>query len=134
MSGLNPGSSEASDQCHVISRPRIQDTDIWDRIVETAMYGLSLTGRLKERYRYRFAEKLQQAVLGFYLNIADGSNATSQDQYQQALLVAKRSLLDTAHILTLLRERRLVSARMAGLMIPRLEELSLEIGRYQLAA
>jgi len=109
----------------------IQDMEIWDRIVEMAMYGFSLTSRLREKYRYRIAESLQQAVLGFYLNIADGPGADSGDPGPDALTVARRSLLDTAYILTLLRERKLVSARMAGFMVPRLEALSLEIERYR---
>ena len=109
----------------------IHDMEIWDRIIEMAMYGFSLTARLREKYRYRIAESLQQAVLGFYLNIADGPDDDSDGQRLDALTVARRSLLDTAYILTLLRERKLVSARMAGFMVPRLEALSLEIERYQ---
>ena len=128
-----PAGSVGSERTDRMKPPRIQDMEIWDVVIETAMYGLSLTAKLKEKYFYRFADKLQEAVLGFYLNIAEGSQAATRTQFLQSLQLARRSLLDTAYILTLLREKQLVSRRMARLMVPRLEELSLEIGRYELA-
>lgn len=117
-----------------MNNARIQDMEIWDRILEVAMFGFTLTAQLKEKYRYRIADSLQQAVLGFYLNIAEGSASESADQVRDSLSVARRSLLDTAYIVTLLQEKRLVSGRMARLMVPRLEALSLEISRFQPAA
>lgn len=110
--------------------PEILETEIWDRVVEMALFGFTLTARLKEKFRYRIADKLQEAVLGFYLNIADGGAVSSGDSPRRSLMVARRCLLDTAYILTLLREEQLVSGRMARLMIPRLEELSFEIERF----
>jgi len=117
-----------------MNKTKIHDIDIINRVVQTALFCFDLAAQLKENFFFTYAERLQKAVLGFYINVTEATESSSIEEYLNFMNVTRQSLLETAYILSLLNEKNLLCDEVSCKIVNELEELTLKLGNSQLAA
>ncbi|MCS6842875.1 MAG: four helix bundle protein [Caldilineales bacterium] len=103
---------------------RFQNLEIWKRAVTMAHTLFDLADKLEEKRLYRFAEQLRGAALSVPNNIAEGSGSESAREFDQFLGFARRSIYETANMLYIFADRKLVTRELADALVQELEELS----------
>ena len=85
----------------------LKNPETIDKAIELAMYCFSLSLELKKSGFDRAAGKLRDAALTFYNDLTKGLDAPGED-FGPAVHLARRSLLETAGVVILLGQKKLV--------------------------
>jgi four helix bundle protein len=103
---------------------RFEDLEIWRRGAEISGKLFQLADELEKRHLFRFAEQLRGATLSITNNIAEGSGSLSNAEFANFLNMSRRSIFETANILTVLSKNGYVPADAIQPLLVELEEQS----------
>jgi len=117
-----------------MDKTKIHDINIINRVVQTALFCFDLAAQLKENFFFTYAERLQKAVLGFYINVTEATDTSSSEEYLNFMNITRQSLLETAYILSFLNEKQLLCDEVRTQVVKELEQLTTDLGNNQLAA
>src|SRR5918996_6662618 len=114
--GAGAGQGANSERCDGNHRKmsdkqfRFEDLEIWRRGAEISGKLFQLADELEKRHLFRFAEQLRGATLSITNNIAEGSGSLSNAEFANFLNMSRRSIFETANILTVLSKNGYVPA------------------------
>ena len=91
-----------------MNKTDIKNPETMDKVVELAMYCFSLSLELKKNGFDTAAGKLRDAALTFYSHLTEGMESPSGKDFVAAVNLARRSLLETAGVVILLGQEKLV--------------------------
>ena len=103
---------------------RFQDLEIWQRSVELSISLFKIADELEVNHQFRFAEQLRGSTLSITNNIAEGSGSNSKAEFKQFLNYARRSTFETANILLILSDSKVIEINNKNLILRELDEIS----------
>ncbi|NQT97925.1 MAG: four helix bundle protein [Candidatus Marinimicrobia bacterium] len=103
---------------------RFQDLEIWQRSVELSISLFKIADELEVNHQFRFAEQLRGSTLSITNNIAEGSGSNSKAEFKQFLNYARRSTFETANILLILSDSKVIEINNKKLILRELDEIS----------
>lgn len=103
---------------------RFQDLEIWQRSVELSISLFKIADELEVNHQFRFTEQLRGSTLSITNNIAEGSGSNSKAEFKQFLNYARRSTFETANILLILSDSKVIEINNKKLILRELDEIS----------
>jgi len=110
---------------------RFEDFNIWKDAIAIGNKLYDLADICAERKKYRFAEQLNGAALSISNNIAEGAGATSNKDFANYLIIARKSLFECVNILHVLESRELIRKEDRMELYPQLQSLSRGIYKFR---
>ncbi|MEZ0610161.1 four helix bundle protein [Fibrella sp. WM1] len=110
---------------------RFEDLTIWQLAIEVGDALFDIADQLEAKRLYRFAEQLRGAGMSISNNIAEGSGASSPNEFRQFLNYARRSCYECANILVVVQRRSQIDEDVKQRLFVELANLSRKIYNFQ---
>ena len=110
---------------------RFEDLEIWKLAIEIARELFAVANELERKKLFRFAEQLRGCALSMSNNIAEGSGSNSKREFHQFLNIARRSTFETANIVIIFSDEKLIDLQAKACLLDRLDHLCRQITNFQ---
>ncbi len=110
---------------------RFETLSVWQYALEISDELLDVAVNLSERHYYRFAEQLRGATMSITNNIAEGSGADNNKEFDSFLRYSRRSAFECANILLLCVRKGLVEEQTKDVLHEKLDILCRQITRFR---
>ncbi len=110
---------------------RFMDLEIWKEAIQLNDQLFDLAEVLIESKSFRLAEQLRGASLSISNNIAEGSGSFSSKDFANFLNIARRSTFETANIVFVLFNRKIIKKEQLEQILSELDMLSRKITNFR---
>lgn len=110
---------------------RFMEFDIWKDAIILNDQLFDLADALSDARSYRVAEQLRAASLSISNNIAEGSGSYSSKDFANFLIIARRSVFETANISFVAYRRKFIDKDKLNQILNDLEKLSKKITSFR---
>ena len=110
---------------------RFEDLEIWKLAIEITRELFTIANKLERKKLFRFAEQLRGCALSIPNNIAEGSGSNSKREFHQFLNVARRSTFETANIVIIFFDEKLINLQTKKRLLDKLDYLCRKITNFQ---
>ena len=129
--GRDGGNGETTELLMEKITEKTQGLEILEKAIEISSVCMALSSQLRESHDNSYGEKLKRCALNVYENIAQSIDAYSETDLFSFLSLAKKNLLEAAHILLILNKSQLISSSDTVNLFNELSLLNQEISQFE---